>query len=90
MSTILHGILALAVAQPGPMPPGRLVANVSWLGNSFSGAGGKWAQNFFIHANVKPDGSVITWSQLPKVMEDDVTARAATLPRIEEDPTDFR
>ena len=38
----------------------------------------------------KPVGSVITWSQPPKVMEDDVTARAATLPRIEEDPTDFQ
>jgi hypothetical protein len=35
---------------------------VSWLGNSFSGAGGKWVQNFFIHMNTKPDGSCVTWS----------------------------
>jgi hypothetical protein len=41
MSIILHGILALAVAEPGPMPSGRLDAKVSWLRNSFSGAGGK-------------------------------------------------
>jgi hypothetical protein len=35
---------------------------VSWFGNSFSGAGGKWVQNFFIHMNTRPDGSCITWS----------------------------
>ncbi len=35
---------------------------VSWIGNSFSGADEKWVQNFFIHANARPDGSVITWS----------------------------
>jgi hypothetical protein len=35
---------------------------VSWVGNSFSGAGGKWVQNFFIHMNTRPDGSCITWS----------------------------
>ena len=35
---------------------------VSWVGNSFSGADDKWVQNFFIHANVRPDGSVVTWS----------------------------
>ena len=35
---------------------------VSWIGNSFSGKDGKWVQNFFIHANVRPDGSVISWS----------------------------
>ena len=35
---------------------------VSWVGNSFSGADNQWVQNFFIHLNVKPDGSVITWS----------------------------
>jgi len=36
--------------------------DVSWIGNSFSGANGQWVQNFFIHANVKPDGTVVTWS----------------------------
>ncbi|MCF7707720.1 MAG: hypothetical protein K9N52_02325 [Verrucomicrobia bacterium] len=36
---------------------------VSWLGNSFSGANDKWAQNFFIHMNVRPDGSCVTWSR---------------------------
>jgi hypothetical protein len=35
---------------------------VSWVGNSFSGAGGKWVQNFFIHMNTRPDGSCVTWS----------------------------
>ena len=35
---------------------------VSWLGNSFSGADGKWVQNFFIHMKVQPDGTVNTWS----------------------------
>jgi len=36
--------------------------SVSWLGNSFSGASNKWVQNFFIHAQVHPDGTVDTWS----------------------------
>ncbi len=36
--------------------------SVSWLGNSFSGANDKWVQNFFIHTNVQPDGTVNTWS----------------------------
>jgi hypothetical protein len=35
---------------------------VSWIGNSFSGASNKWVQNFFIHANARPDGTVNTWS----------------------------
>lgn len=35
---------------------------VTWLGNSFSGAGDKWVQNFFIHMNTRPDGSCVTWS----------------------------
>ena len=35
---------------------------VSWLGNSFSGANNKWVQNFFIHMNVRPDGSCVSWS----------------------------
>src|SRR5690349_15569473 len=35
---------------------------VSWVGNSFGGAGDKWVQNFFIHMNTAPDGSCYTWS----------------------------
>src|SRR6476619_5203731 len=35
---------------------------VSWLGNTFSGASNKWVQNFFIHTQVQPDGTVNTWS----------------------------
>ena len=36
--------------------------SVSWVGNSFSGADGKWVQNFFIHMNTRPDGTCHTWS----------------------------
>jgi hypothetical protein len=32
------------------------------VGNSFSGADGQWVQNFFIHMNVRPDGTCVTWS----------------------------
>ena len=35
----------------------KLDYSVSWLGNSFSGADGKWVQNFFIHMNTRPDGT---------------------------------
>ncbi len=41
---------------------GPLQYNVSWLGNSFSGASNRWVQNFFIHTTVQPDGTVNTWS----------------------------
>lgn len=51
-------ILVLSEATAGdPLDYG-----VSWVGNSFPGAEGRWVQNFFIHANVRPDGSVVTWS----------------------------
>jgi len=36
--------------------------DVSWLGNSFPGADDEWVQNFFVHMNVRPDGSCVTWS----------------------------
>ncbi|MFZ4506198.1 MAG: hypothetical protein ACOYON_00695 [Fimbriimonas sp.] len=36
--------------------------DVSWVGNSFSGANDKWVQNFFIHTLVHSDGTVNTWS----------------------------
>jgi hypothetical protein len=48
------GALALEAAP--------LSYSVSRLGNSFSGASNKWVQNFFIHAQVQPDGTVNTWS----------------------------
>jgi hypothetical protein len=35
---------------------------VSWVGNSFSGAGGKWVQPFLLHMNTSPDGTCHTWS----------------------------
>jgi hypothetical protein len=51
-----------AGAAAGEPPPKKLDAIVSWVGNSFSGAGDKWVQNFFIHMNVTPDGTCHTWS----------------------------
>ncbi len=41
-------------------PPGHY--ETSWLGNSFSGASNRWVQDFFIDAQVQPDGTVNTWS----------------------------
>lgn len=55
-------LLALVPLVGGAATAADLDYRVSWLGNSFPGAGGKWVQNFFIHANVRPDGSVVTWS----------------------------
>ncbi len=41
-------VLLVCCEPPKPSPPsGRYF--VSWLGNSFSGAGNKWVQNHFIH-----------------------------------------
>ena len=54
--------LATVVLLGGAASAADLDYKVSWVGNSFSGADGKWVQNFFIHANARPDGSVITWS----------------------------
>ena len=36
--------------------------DVSWVGNSFSGADDKWVQNFFIHMKTAADGFCFTWS----------------------------
>ena len=47
---------------PFTLKSAELEYTVSWLGNSFSGANDKWVQNFFIHMNVRPDGSCVTWS----------------------------
>ena len=46
---LLAPLLSFSSAEPPkPSPPsGRYF--VSWLGNSFSGAGNKWVQNHFIH-----------------------------------------
>ena len=43
-----------------PAPPRSYT--VSWVGNTFSGASNRWVQNFFIHTQVQPDGTVNTWS----------------------------
>ena len=40
----------------------KLKYDVSWVGNSFSGADDKWVQNFFIHMKTAADGSCFTWS----------------------------
>ena len=42
--------------------PNRLQYQVSWLGNSFSGASNRWVQNFFIHMNTRSNGTCYTWS----------------------------
>ncbi|MEO8352399.1 MAG: hypothetical protein ABI680_11755 [Chthoniobacteraceae bacterium] len=53
---ILLGSLFLAA------PSFALDYSVTWVGNSFTGAKDKWVQNFFIHTQVQPDGTVNTWS----------------------------
>jgi hypothetical protein len=57
-------LTALLVGRTGVLPAraDELHYSVSWLGNSFSGANGKWVQNFLIHTRVQPDGTVNTWS----------------------------
>ena len=47
-------------SAPVSPPPGQY--QVTWVGNSFSGASNRWVQNFFIHTKVQPDGTVNTWS----------------------------
>ncbi len=51
----LSFVAAMAAAEP-------LDYSVTWVGNSFSGASNKWVQNFLIHTQVQPDGTVNTWS----------------------------
>jgi len=53
---------AAAAADPAAVPPPPGTYRTSWLGNSFSGASNRWVQNFFINAQVQPDGTVNTWS----------------------------
>jgi hypothetical protein len=52
----------MSLASESPLPINALNYTVSWVGNSFSGASNKWVQNFFIHTQVQPDGTVNTWS----------------------------
>ncbi len=54
-ATLFGAVAGLRAGEP-------LDYTVTWLGNSFSGADGKWVQNFFIHTKVQPDGTVNTWS----------------------------
>lgn len=46
------------IAAPGD----ELHYQVSWLGNSLSGANDKWVQNFMIDMVTDPDGTCYTWS----------------------------
>ena len=57
-------LLVVAYLWHIPLPAAgeALDFRASWVGNSFSGANDKWVQNFFIHMNVEPDGTVHTWS----------------------------
>ena len=61
MMKMLFGCL-VALVPLTSMAAEPLKYSVSWLGNSFSGASNKWVQNFFIHTQVQPDGTVNTWS----------------------------
>src|SRR6516225_2232088 len=57
-----RNILILSLFTALAVHSAQLNYTVSWLGNSFSGASNKWVQNFFIHTQVQPDGTVNTWS----------------------------
>lgn len=57
---LLAGAFLLLAADSGPS--GGLRYQVSWVGNSFSGASNQWVQNFFLHMNTAPDGTCHTWS----------------------------
>jgi hypothetical protein len=57
----LPALICFSLVAGGPAKK-ELDYKVSWLGNSFSGAGGRWVQNFFVHMNTRPDGSCVTWS----------------------------
>lgn len=54
--------LLCALGSAGAASDTPLHYSVSWLGNTFGGASNKWVQNFFIHTQVQPDGTVNTWS----------------------------
>lgn len=54
--------LGLVLATAAFSAPAPLNYTVTWVGNSFPGASNRWVQNFFIHTQVQPDGTVNTWS----------------------------
>ena len=58
--TLATATVTLVCGADLKAPPGSY--RVSWLGNSFPGASNRWVQNFFIHTQVQPDGTVNTWS----------------------------
>jgi len=58
---MIHKALLL-LAIPVVVSAADLDYSVSWLGNTFSGASNRWVQNFLIHTEVQPDGTVNTWS----------------------------
>ena len=62
MKTCLPSLSCLLLAGIGLSAAEPLRYSVSWLGNSFSGASNRWVQNFLIHTQVQPDGTVNTWS----------------------------
>ncbi|MCY2952613.1 MAG: hypothetical protein NTU53_11665 [Planctomycetota bacterium] len=63
LCNIAQAQLSAVPDLPTPaLPTAKLEYDVSWVGNSFSGAGDKWIQNFFIHMNTAADGSCFTWS----------------------------
>ena len=67
MSTRLNRLLFIAsllalASGAGSAQEQRLNYTVSWVGNSFGGGDGQWAQNYFIHMNTRPDGTCVTWS----------------------------
>ncbi|MCF7972935.1 MAG: hypothetical protein K9N55_03885 [Phycisphaerae bacterium] len=57
-----NGMILLVVCLAASLCGAELDYSVSWVGNSFSGADNKWVQNFFIHMNVRPDGTCTSWS----------------------------
>ena len=61
-TTFARSLLGWTALLAGAASAGELDCKVSWVGNSFPGADGRWVQNFFIHANARPDGTVVTWS----------------------------
>ncbi|MFN4243917.1 MAG: hypothetical protein ACK4PI_11865 [Tepidisphaerales bacterium] len=67
LSRVNAGVLTGNIMQQAGNQPGEqtrpLNARTSWIGNSFGGnPADHHVQNFIIHMNVKPDGTVYTWS----------------------------
>lgn len=64
MNCALRSLFALGLALAGVGLAGTAPLNptVTWVGNSFPGASNRWVQDFLIHTQVQPDGTVNTWS----------------------------